>query len=1056
MKRIILKYTLLLCLAMVLLPQANANVSSNFASDSTIISNAKKSRDVKKRYVAGNYGFNSVDYVMQSRFRHSDKLQYSNKGLLSHMFIGASFGYEYIADRKDFEYNPDVAWGLTIGKELSKLNAVSLMFKYGSNTDKRTEAIFKRMSLQLNHHFNFTRYYLGYNPFRNLEFISTVGLGVQSGSIWDEDYTSPFLYFGLQTALRLGNNIDFVVEPHVAIGGEGYNGAPKGYYYSKYNVSYGATATLKYTMENELTGSAYVENMLFPREYFYFDMGVQSMNSNLTIFKTIAPSFTLGYGRWMARRFALQAGLGWSAGGWARFRHNGYDLDSKQQFLFGRVEGVVNLFSTFKNIKESNNGFSVNLSAGYEFGHMWKYYTSVENQQSDNYGGFTGALRFRYHVGEGKALYLEPRVTYANYGNNYGAPYKETKKAALDTRYNLSLGMEYGSPYLNGVGREELEDEFSPSFSALAYGGPSYVMNRGTYNGYAHSASWGYSFGVGAEYQPFRLFGARVLLDLSSYGLIDSEFYTRNGKQYRALSDTRTNVTSGIFDIKLDLTNLFYGYRRDRRWNASLYAGPILSYTSSIDGSVAARADSYAETNLGGHLGFNTRYTFGNGFGVFGEADFRVYKNEFLPGFDNLDYNPVRILGARLGAHYTFDASKSFADAYSEILFPRDYFFFGAGVQSLNSELTIFKTIGPIFSLGYGHWFNRYFGYQLSGGWSTGGWQRFRHNGYDLDSKQQFLFGRGELMINTFNNVNESGRGFSLAALGGLEVGKLWRYRTTLENQTEAAYVGFTGGVRAKYHVGEGKAFYFEPRVTFAHYDDDKIYMDKSANSLSTRYNLSLGMEYGSPYLNGVGREELEDEFSPSFSALAYGGPSYVMNRGTYNGYAHSASWGYSFGVGAEYQPFRLFGARVLLDLSSYGLIDSEFYTRNGKQYRTLSDTRTNVTSGIFDIKLDLTNLFYGYRRDRRWNASLYAGPILSYTSSIDGSVAARADSYAETNLGGHLGFNTRYTFGNGFGVFGEADFRVYKNEFLPGFDNLDYNPVRILGARLGVTYNIK
>ena len=421
-----------------------------------------------------------------------------------------------------------------------------------------------------------------------------------------------------------------------------------------------------------------------------------------------------------------------------------------------------------------------------------------------------------------------------------------------------------------------------------------------------------------------------------------------------------------------------------------------------------------------------------------------------------MDYNPVRILGARLGAHYTFDASKSFADAYSEILFPRDYFFFGAGVQSLNSELTIFKTIGPSFSLGYGHWFNRYFGYQLSGGWSTGGWQRFRHNGYDLDSKQQFLFGRGELMINTFNNVNESGRGFSLAALGGLEVGKLWRYRTTLENQTEAAYVGFTGGVRAKYHVGEGKALYFEPRVTFAHYDDDKIYMDKSANSLSTRYNLSLGMEYGSPYLNGVGREELEDEFTPSFSALAYGGPSYVMNRGTYNGYAHSASWGYSFGIGAEYQPFRLFGARVLLDLSSYGLIDSEFYTRNGKQYRTLSDTRTNVTSGIFDIKLDLTNLFYGYRRDRRWNASLYAGPILSYTSSIDGTVAARADSYAETNLGGHLGFNTRYTFGNGFGVFGEADFRVYKNEFLPGFDNLDYNPVRTFGARLGVTYNIK
>ncbi|MBQ3623300.1 MAG: hypothetical protein IJA04_06315, partial [Bacteroidaceae bacterium] len=119
-------------------------------------------------------------------------------------------------------------------------------------------------------------------------------------------------------------------------------------------------------------------------------------------------------------------------------------------------------------------------------------------------------------------------------------------------------------------------------------------------------------------------------------------------------------------------------------------------------------------------------------------------------------------------------------------------------------------------------------------------------------------------------------------------------------------------------------------------------------------------------------------------------------------------------------------------------------------------NTRTNVTSGIFDIKFDLTNLFYGYRRDRRWNASLYAGPILSYTRSVERIVSPRKDFEGATNLGGHLAFNTRFNFGNGFGIFGEADLRVYKNEFLPGFNNLDYNPIRTFGARLGVTYNIK
>ena len=422
-----------------------------------------------------------------------------------------------------------------------------------------------------------------------------------------------------------------------------------------------------------------------------------------------------------------------------------------------------------------------------------------------------------------------------------------------------------------------------------------------------------------------------------------------------------------------------------------------------------------------------------------------------------MDYNPVRIVGARLGAHYTFDASESFANAYSESLLPRDYFFFSTGIQSLNSDITFYKTVGPALTLGYGHWFNRYLGYQLSGGWSSGGWHRFKSKlNSDLYSKQQFAFGRGELMLNAYNNISESGYGFSLAVLGGMELGKLWRYRTTLDNQTEAGYSGFTGGVRAKYHVGEGKAIYLEPRVTFAHFTDDKAFANnKDYSALSSRYTLSLGMEYGSPYLNGVGRDEIEDEFKPLFSAMAYFGPSYVFNRGTYNGYKFKNSLSYSYGLGVEYQPFRLFGARVLLDRTSLGIVNMELKPYTTGEYAWLN-TRTNITSGIFDLKLDLTSLLYGYRSTRHWSSSLYAGPILSYTNSSDNTVAIRHNFEGSTNWGAHLAFQSRYNFGNGFGLFGEADLRIYKNEFLPGFNQLDYNPVRIVGARLGITYNIK
>lgn len=1037
----------------------------------------------KERFVAGNYGFNAIDYLMQNRYRHGDSIVYNNSRFFSHFYVGGSFSYDFITTRHNFKYKPGTSWGISIGKELTRDHALSLLFQYGSNNDDKTNVEFERYAFQLNHHFNFTRYYLGYNPWRKFEISSVLGLGIQHGSIWDEDYTSPYFLLGVQGAIRLGNRVNLVVEPHVAIGGEGYNGAPDGYYYSNYNISYGARAAINYTFDNELSAPQYAENFITPKNYLFITTGLQSLNADIEFINTLAPSVTIGYGRWLAKRFALQLSTGWSAGAWIMYKGKSdvYNRYSKSQYFYGRIEGVYNLFSTFNDISDSKNAFSINVLAGYEFGKSWKYRTNLENQTTHNYYGFTGALRFRYHSSENKVLYFEPRVTFGTYDKDYGHGYKETKEYFLDSRYTLALGMEYGLGSDDNSGSTDFVlDE--PQMSVFASLGPNYVFNRGSYG---DSPLIRGSYGLGFEYQPFSVLGARFMFDYSVYA------FNRKLKYNQIFAD-RTTSTTGIWevnnrtynamlDLKLDVTSLLYGYNAERDWHVSMYAGPVLSRYNKVKGSLCAENELHdgatAQLPLkapkrsfwGLHTAINTRYDFTNHWGVFGELDLRLYDNFFLADPEHIDYHPLRTLAFRVGANYKFNAADAFTRDDYELEQSRNYLFFSTGLQSLNADVDFFKTLGPSVSMGYGHWFSNVFGAQLTAGWSAGAWQRIpnRTLGYVRYDKQQYAFTRAEMMFNILSNVVDS-KGLSLTALAGVEYGKTWRYRLSVDNQTEAEYTGFTGAFRFKYHTGHDNAIFVEPRVTFAHFHEEYLPSSGTQRAISSRYNLALGMEYG------LGRDDSHksnsgfvlDESRLSVSASV--GPNYVFNRGIYDG---ESTFSATTAFGIEYQPFSILGARLMFDYSVYGFNSMRTYglrSEKGKysNVKSLCNTSHKIYSGIFDVKLDLSSIVNGYDDERKWETALYLGPIISKyadrsvelddrVETPEGSTIVYPKTPDENHWGFHTAFNTKYNINNKCGVFGEVDLRINKNKFM-GEQLLDYNPVRTMSFRVGMSYNIK
>ena len=1117
MKLVQMKYILLFCCTMLAVSPC-AQTTDVHKGDS-VAAVARKQVADDDTYRAGNYGFNAAErWAMQDRYRGVDKVQYSNDNIFSHLSIGFSAAMNKIVARKDFDYNTGNNFGISITKELTKVHALSLLGEYGKYSLVSDECKLETYSLQLNHHFNFTRYYLGYNPYRPLEISSTLGVGMQNSSLKnnydtsgfeERDDVSKYFYLGVLLNLKLDGRISLSVEPNAVLASEGYNGAAPGYWYSKYNFRYGARASLNYTLHNEIPANAYADKTLQAQNYIFLASGLQATDAPIGLGNTLGSYLNFGVGHWFAKRFALQGAVGYSTGAWHETAVQADDklstpehkYYSRTQYAFTRMEAVANIYSSIKDRSDLTNEFSLNVSGGYEYGFLWKYKgNDIENQTNCWYGGPTAALQLKYHSCEGKALYLEPRISYVNYGIPYNPPYQYIKKEYSDIRYSLALGVEFGTmpkkPSADTIPVSNVR--YTPEISLFAGGGTNYMFERGYYDGPSRLST---TLSLGLEYQPFSLLGARLMFDYSSYAFNSLMRYgiAANGKTnyQRGLWQKNYRIASAILDLKLDLTNLFYGYDADRRWNTAFYVGPMFSKYSSIkteiDDSEVIPENATAvnsliqkptDSFLGLHTAVNTRYAVTPALGIFGELGAKVYKNEFMNEVF-LDFNPIRAVSVQLGVNYRINQNQLFAaDATGKILQPLSYLFFATGLQAADTSVDLYNKLGPYMSLGAGRWFTRHLALQVGAGYSSGSWHRMitpadpqaGHPEYNYYSKAQQAFARVEAVTPLFTTIkdrNDIAGKFSLNLLAGYEFGKQWKYFTNdIELQQTGSYGGPTGALQFKFHSVDGNSIFVEPRISMLNYSADAaVPFDHLQNDYTDlRYSLAVGMEYGStPSDNGEHKDvEQLAAFTPEISVSAAGGTNYMFKRGLCAG---EPALNTSFTAGVEYQPISRLGARFSLDYSNYAFNVIQGYTEklNGKyyHYKGLCYKNYKVFSGIFDLKLDLTNLLAPYRPDKKWSSAIYLGPILSFyggmTAELNADELLLTGSEVLINdeapdgmfLGMHTAFNCRYNINRNWGIFGECGLKFYKNEFMTE-PYLDYNPIRAMSWQVGVNYKIK
>lgn len=423
-------------------------------------------------------------------------------------------------------------------------------------------------------------------------------------------------------------------------------------------------------------------------------------------------------------------------------------------------------------------------------------------------------------------------------------------------------------------------------------------------------------------------------------------------------------------------------------------------------------------------------------------------------------------------------------------MFEKNYLFIEGGTQAIHSDIKLSETLGRCFTVGYGHWFSRYFAWQFSGGYTTGTWDKYTtpadlalgHPAYEYMSKVQYFFVRAELAANLLTlpiKASDEAKRFYLGASAGYEYGFQWKYTET-PRQTSCYYGGFTGALQVKWLLPEGKAIYLSPRVTFVNfgvpykvpYDYiEKKYTDK-------RFNLAVGLEFSQKRRPYVKRENDEEKFEykengklkyrQALSVSASFGSNYIMERGRYkNARTFNMNGAFAF----EYQPLKYLGIRLKADYTTHNFNDVWNYseTLDGKQYmyKGLWHLKFKVIDGFCDLKLDISNMIHGYDPYRKWNVAFYAGPMFSkhlpYETEINenelllpGSTISLNRSYPkDLLLGVHGAFNCKYSITPRWGVFGEFGVKIHKNEYLWA-PQIDYNPLRVLDLEFGINFKIR
>ena len=965
--------------------------------------NIPTSNNEESKFKADNFGFNAID-LRQGRFLHSDSVEYKQKKFYDHLSAGVVWHYDKIHERIAQGYGAALNYGVFVEKELNKLHALRLLFYQGTYQQNQRSIRMNKYQMELLYSFNWTRFFGGYNPYRKMEAVTSFGVGGFYSERVDKVEIGPMFIMSAGARMQLSPLFILGIEPYVALAGDGidHSGSLN---YRKYDVLYGTDVSLSYTFHDELSkeqrrgyrGNTFVDFGLGVQLEPYTGFHLQP--NMLPIFATAGPHLKLGLGHWLSPGFAVRVTGNLSTSNWdnthieanLHTNHPAYDIRLRNMLANGRLDLLFSPYHFFTG--REDNRFDINAVVGWEYG--WMIKTSYDPSQPlrTNYDGFSGGLQLRYSYDKYTALYLEPRLTLANYTIPYAGHYQDYVDRYRDYLFSLSAGLEFAMNEHCFLGKKKQPSKFNPHLSLSLQGGPQYMF---TIKEYAGEPYIDYVAGIAGEMQVSPYSGVRVMADYSMLSNRDIYRYTQQMTVGDNILLRDTALVTGKYgfvnlsaDYVFDLGTLLQGYNASNRWDVALALGPVYSHrvkTKAIisndemlwqfKGETPIATEPQVDHSrvvdhaLGLQLGIPVSYRISPQLDVLFEPRARIFSSDYIDQVHSQGL--AKILQAQVGLRYTLnDRYYVPVDSLIEHFeLKRGHLFTHMAVGGQTPKTL--ADMGPRLEAGVGYGFNPGVGARASFNITSHDWRRHQDELFSSEGSEATIVetslrqltssGRMDLLLDPYGYlVNRYDRPLGFNFVAGWEYGLM--LRGNMSDILTEKYNALSTGFQLRYNYDTYRTLYVEPRYTY------------NLATKNGQYSVVAGMELGTTESGFRSKRNQPGEFAPSLSFAMLGGAGYVYNGKEYTSAPVSD---YTGGITAEYRYGPYSGIRLTLGYTSYRLRGLYYYHQ--KDFGTTSllhNYNVDYMNIGVDYLFDVTTLLQGYTKDRKWNAAFAIGPTL-------------------------------------------------------------------------------
>lgn len=584
--------------------------------------------------------FNYLDHILDGRYMpHGDQF---TKRWDDHLFLEVGAGVQQVVAPSDtYEFTPITNANLAIGKQFSPKHSLRLTLNAGYGYQKKQEFFMYQLGAKLDHIFDMSSYFAGYDPTRRLSVSTVVGIGAvhstfaQNSDIRDrESATALEGHLGLQFKIFTGPQGYINIEPYAGLATDPLDISGKRNW-RDYDAFYGGKLSYVYYLHNNLSPEARAEYLvkrilkdeltedstLFSWRKPLFIEFSNSMNflktSGLSMGATMGGGYSLAVGGWLSPAIALRGAIANENVVYAN-ANRAFDTSrsagSYQDALAGnylglRAEALLNPFGFVRHYNWDSR-FGVYALAGLQMGKLWKRgYTESVNAY---YQGYTAGLHLWARLSDGLQFFVEPRYEHLEY-------HKPNHERMVNWRYNDDLwGVNVGvtvftrtRKYVDWKVWEERDQSQFMNKIAIGVGGGFNFMQKNLQFAETNF-KLGYNVNAFAEYHLNATHAVRASIDATMHPL---KFYQSELK----LESTENAVLYTSLNYMLNLTNILNSQDPDlRTFEAFVYAGPAMVMRNEgrkffkpyFTGNIGLKLLYHVNRHIGVHLSPNFYYLY--------------------------------------------------------------------------------------------------------------------------------------------------------------------------------------------------------------------------------------------------------------------------------------------------------------------------------------------------------------------------------------------------------------------------------------------------------------